>query len=236
MDSSIIFTGLLFQDEVQSAHWRQRGITIYTIMLYFREQIVSWIVVSDCLQHDKMSVAAFTNDVILYIVSRFPEAKEVSIWTDGPASQYKNRYTFAFLVKLNQMYSQLKFQWNFFATAHGKGPNDALGGRAKRHVAQQILTRKHLVKNAEDFAVAMRNTKIKTTVMTDNDIQETCNALGLPELCAATPAVPGINNTHCITQVENAIHHIFWKFRHAGFHVWYKLIIRQGQQLETQLN
>jgi hypothetical protein len=152
-----------------------------------------------------MSVAAFTHDITRYIADKFPEASKVSIWTDGPASQYKNRYTFAFLVKLSQMFPQFEFQWSFFATAHGKGPNDALGGRAKRHVANLILTRKMLVKNAEDFANAMVNTNIKTTLMSEHDIKETCDALGMAELWSNTPAVPGINNTHCISPANNTI-------------------------------
>ena len=188
-----------YQDEVQSAHWHQRSITVYTVMLYFRNETVSWVIVSDSNQHDKQAVAAFTNDIIRFITTKFPEAKNVHIWTDGPASQYKNRYIFTYLVELKLFFQSMNFKWSFFATAHGKGPNDALGGRAKRHVARKVLTRACLVKNAIDFAQALQDTNIRVTLMTHQDITETCEALGLLELWQKAPQIPGINNTHSVT-------------------------------------
>ena len=52
-----------FQDEIQSAHWKQREISTYsvsTVLISYRESLLSKVIVSDCRDHDKKSVAAFT--------------------------------------------------------------------------------------------------------------------------------------------------------------------------------
>ena len=58
--------------------------------------------------------------------------KSVSIRSDGPSSQFKNHYIAASLHALEKQ--GIKILWNFFATSHGKGPVDGIGGSVKRHV------------------------------------------------------------------------------------------------------
>ena len=41
--------------------------------------------------------------------------------------------------------------WSFFATAHGKGPVDGVGGTVKRPVWCRILQEKVVVNSAEEF-------------------------------------------------------------------------------------
>jgi len=53
----------LFQDEIQSVHWKQRQITVYTVMLYHQDKVISRVIVSDCRDHEKQSVDAFTASV-----------------------------------------------------------------------------------------------------------------------------------------------------------------------------
>lgn len=73
--------------EIQSAHWNQAQITLYASVSWFREHVV----VSDHMQHNKTSVVIFTTEVL----AKLPHGvKEVKIWTDGPASQFKNKYVF----------------------------------------------------------------------------------------------------------------------------------------------
>jgi hypothetical protein len=52
---------------------------------------------------------------------------------------------------------QLSFlQWNFFATSHGKGEVDGIGGCAKRAVWQRVKARQATVANAADFDQVLR--------------------------------------------------------------------------------
>lgn len=43
-------------------------------------------------------------------------------------------------------------EWHFFATSHGKGAVDGVGGTVKRCVSAAILSRKVVVNNASSFA------------------------------------------------------------------------------------
>jgi len=44
---------------------------------------------------------------------------EEVIWTDGPSSEFKNRFMAALLKELSGKYNKT-FTWKYFATSHGK--------------------------------------------------------------------------------------------------------------------
>ncbi len=90
----------LYQDEIQAAHWHKRQITVFTIRIKHRKTPLSWIIVTDLNTHDKHTVAAFLFAVITTILSSMPTAKTIRIWTDGPSSQFRNKYVFALAAKL----------------------------------------------------------------------------------------------------------------------------------------
>lgn len=192
-----------FQDEIQSAHWRQRQVTVYTVMIYHRNTTVSRIIVSDCRDHDKRSVAAYTSSVMETIKEDFPTVKNVQIWTDGPSSQYKNKFIFILTSKLANIY-QVKLSWNYFATSHGKGPNDALGGNAKRIAHQRVLSRQIVIKDALSFAKAVNLAKsnIDVRVLSQEDIDNKCTELHADELWTHLSTIPGTINTHCVTAIN----------------------------------
>lgn len=49
-------------------------------------------------------------------------------------------------------------EWNFFATSHGKGENDGVGGNTKNHVSQRVLQQKEVVGDLQQFvAIAQEN-------------------------------------------------------------------------------
>ena len=93
-----------FQDEIQSAHWKQRQITVYTVMINHRDNIISRIIVSDSRDHEKRAVTAYTASVLETIKQDFPTVKNVAFWTDGPSSQFKNKFIFILSAKLANVY------------------------------------------------------------------------------------------------------------------------------------
>jgi len=189
-----------FQDEIQSAHWKQRQITVYTVMIYHRDNTISRIIVSDSRDHEKRAVTAYTASVLETIKQDFPTVKNVAFWTDGPSSQFKNKFIFILSAKLANVY-ELQISWNYFATSHGKGPNDALGGNAKRIAHQKILSRQMVINDALSFAKAVKSakSKIDVKVMSQADIEAKCIKLRVDELWEQLSAVPGTSNTHCVT-------------------------------------
>ena len=62
--------------------------------------------------------------------------KKLYFISDGAASQYENRKNFASLCQLKNKY-KIEGEWHFFATSHGKGPCDAIGGTLKRKPSQR---------------------------------------------------------------------------------------------------
>jgi hypothetical protein len=89
-------------------------------------------------------------DFIIGELKQFlPDLKTITFFGDGAASQFKQRYLFHNLTKMSIEYD-LNLSWSFFATSHGEGVVDALGGLVKRMVWQEIMT-KEQCKTAADF-------------------------------------------------------------------------------------
>jgi len=195
-----------FQDEIQSAHWQQRQVSLYTVMVWHRETVISKVIVSDCRDHDKKAVAAFTSNIFDMIRSVLPAATAVNIWTDGPSSQFKNKYIFSFISKLQDRYT-ISVSWHFFATSHGKGPNDALGGNVKRMAHRQTMSRRLVIADANSFAdaVNMSTDVISVTVMSQEDIDTVVAELKLDELWNTILPMPGIFNTHCVQVINGQV-------------------------------
>ena len=97
--------------------------------------------VSDNLKHDKTVVIIFTDQILSL---KATNAKIVNIWSDGPSSQFKNRFVFKALDFLTGKHCII-INWNFLATSHGKGPVDSVGaGHGKRqriNCASQMIWR-----------------------------------------------------------------------------------------------
>ena len=138
------------QDEAQSFHWTNHQATIHPFIVYFSESSdsgqklnhLSFVVISDCLEHNTIAVHTFQKKLIEFLRSDMCNAtiEKLYYFSDGSSAQYKNRYNFN-----NTTYHEEDFQmtaeWHCFATAHGKGPCDGLGGTVKRLATKASLQR-----------------------------------------------------------------------------------------------
>ena len=167
------------QSEIMSAHWSSEGVTIFTVVVYFRQTETSdldhfsFSVVSDELIHDKKAVYANNSLILQELKMLLPwDITTVHYWSDGAASQFKNRYNF-----MNIAYHERDFDcaadWSFFCTAHGKGPVDGVGGETKRVVWRAILQGKATVTSPREFyEVAKKLTgKIGVLWLSSEDIK-----------------------------------------------------------------
>ena len=90
----------------------------------------------------------------LFLDSTTEAIKEEVIWTDSPSSEFKNRYMMNLLQSLTSKYKH-QFTWKYFATGHGKGVVDGVGGRAKSLVRAEVMSKKSertIVQSSLDFA------------------------------------------------------------------------------------
>lgn len=74
-------------------------------------------------------------------------------WT---SSEFKNKYCVEIIRRLSEKYNK-PFTWKYFATSHGKGVVDGVGGNCKSIVRRQTMSKgadRIIVQNAKDFAEA----------------------------------------------------------------------------------
>jgi hypothetical protein len=128
------------QDAIQSDYFNNRQITLHPFTVYYRDgtelKCLSYCVFSDSTIHDTNTFYAFQSALIRDLKNNkvnmnIEEIKQIFYFSDGCAGQYKNRKNFTNLYHHKADFG-IEAEWNFFATAHGKGPCDAIGGTVKR--------------------------------------------------------------------------------------------------------
>lgn len=184
------------QDEVQSFHWVQPQISLFTVAAWYSGEHHPMIIVSDNLDHTKHTVVAYMDRLLEEIPT---EINEVSVWSDGPSSQFKNRYIAASLKVLQEKHKLQVMRWNYFATSHGKGPVDGTGGAVKRQVRTHVLSRKSQVFNAENFVeVARKVSSVKIIEMSSVDIEERNQKMKVDKVFEIAPIISGITKIHAM--------------------------------------
>ncbi|CAF1310453.1 unnamed protein product [Adineta ricciae] len=108
------------QNEIQSAHWSRRQISLFTVYIWTQSFAQPMIIVSDDISHNKFTVSQCLEHVLKRLKLMIPLLQEVIIFSDGSASQFKQRYLFKNLSFLADKY-KINLSWNFFASNHGKG-------------------------------------------------------------------------------------------------------------------
>ncbi|CAH0391660.1 unnamed protein product [Bemisia tabaci] len=135
----------ILQDEIQGFHWNNDQATIHPFVAYYRHeetlQHISYIIISDCLRHDAVSVHLFLVKLISFLKAQFPNnVKKIYYFSDGAASQYKNRKNYSSLCSHSEEFN-VEAEWHHFATSHGKNACDGVGGTVKRLAARASLQR-----------------------------------------------------------------------------------------------
>lgn len=191
------------QDEIQSAHWNQRQLTLFTTALYHNDIMQSKVFVSDSSVHTKETVVPY----LYKILSSLPDSlKVLKIWSDGPTSQFKNKFIAATIAVLEEKFD-IKIIWNFFATSHGKGCVDGIGATAKTVVRKHIRARDCMVNSASDFVNAFNRTSSKISVeeVTEADFTEINTTLETDKLYENAKNVRDISSAHQIRVIDGKI-------------------------------
>ena len=91
----------------------------------------------------------------------------------------------------------LSIDWNYFATSHGKGPVDGIGGNVKRFAEKIVRQRNFIVSNAQEFHDAVLGLQnIKTFCILKKNIESFIENSGLKILISDAPPIKGVSNTH----------------------------------------
>ena len=137
----------VIQDAAQGFHWNNSQSTIHPFVAYYtdgdQQHELSYVIISDRLYHNTVAVYTFQKCLISYLKRVLPEQlkpKKIVYFSDGAGSQYKNRKNFINLCLHKEDFG-VSAEWHFYATSHGKGACNGLGGTLKRLAARASLQR-----------------------------------------------------------------------------------------------
>ena len=188
-----------YQDAAQSAYWCQKQVTIFTVSIYKKDTKKMAAIVSDNLNHSKESICVYLETLFKkYTVS----GMNIVLWSDGPSSQFKNRFMLQYLQILKQSFQAKSIAWNFFAASHGKGSVDGIGAVLKRFVWLRVKARQNEVRNAIEFFEVAKETKVECILVSEASIEERYSEL--KSQIEAAPIAKGIKLDHYWSVVDVA--------------------------------
>ena len=117
-------------------------VTLHPFVYYYKDegQIChgNFVLISDCNTHDTVAVHLFQRCLINHLQEKFQFVSNIVYFSDGCVGQYKNLKTFLSLC-LHEEDFDTPAEWHFFATSHGKGPSDGIGGTIKHEATKASL-------------------------------------------------------------------------------------------------
>ncbi|KAJ4446138.1 hypothetical protein ANN_12830 [Periplaneta americana] len=184
---------IIHQNEVQSAHWSHDQVTLFTACFWYKDKVKSYVIVSDYMTHDKYAVAQFVNVLVDELKSFAPNVRILNIFSDGAAQHFKQRFTLSLATT-----APVPINWHFFATSHGKGAVDGIGGTVKRNVFDGVRAGRFDPIDARSFSECARDVSGKTTILfiSKNNIENKKKDLDI--LWNGTEKLPDIHKLHCI--------------------------------------
>ena len=200
------------QDAIPGFHWNNDRATVYNIVIYYKENTDvkhrSLVIISDCLTHDSIAVYTFHKILIEYLKSEFSSVKKVLYFSDGAPQQYKN-YKNVINLAFHQNDFDIPAEWNFYATAHGKGPCDGLGAVVKRAALRASLqsTDKHHILTPKDLfdwlstTGRLPNVDFRFSLQADYNY----NKRFLAKRFKISTRIDHLQEKHCLVCIENGV-------------------------------
>ena len=130
------------------------------------------------------------------LVTKNPKIKIANVFSDGASSQFKQRYLFSNLHEWENDFG-FKLVWHFFATSHGKGAVDEIGGTLKRSVWRVVRAGANCPVDAASYAeiATKRNPNTNVVFIPTEDIKS--QAEKKTAHWAAALAIPNTQKLHC---------------------------------------
>ena len=91
---------------------------------------------------------------------------------------------------------RLNLYYNFFATSHGKGAVDGVGGTVKRQVRAEVMTRREVINNAKQYSIVAKkcSDKIDIIYLGKSKIEELIPIF--EDMMKDTKVLPGTRKMH----------------------------------------
>jgi len=134
----------VIQNAAPGFHWNNNQATIFPVVIYYKQNSElthrSLVIISDGNNHDAIAVNVYLKIITDFVKELFLNAAKIYYFSDGAPQQFKNFKNFVNIYYHKQDF-KLDAEWHYFATAHGKGPCDGIGGTVKRIAARVSLQR-----------------------------------------------------------------------------------------------
>ena len=152
------------QDEIESAHWAQRQITLHPIFIVRHAEhsteekpvIIkeSLVIISNHLAHNASAVYLFTNKLLTYLRNNTGQRIDVlHRWSDNCAVQYKCVEAFSHIPLLKKE-NDIRVVYHYTEAGHGKGSSDGLGATTKKKLDRLMLSGQ-IINSAYDAYLAL---------------------------------------------------------------------------------
>lgn len=201
--------GLKYAKEIQSLHFggSRQHVSLHTSVVYICDPLTgviaprSFCTVSQCLNHTTPAIWAHLQPLLRYIKHNNPHVNTIHFMSDGPTSQYRNKFTFFMISKLHEDYCGLEcVTWNYSEAGHGKGAPDGVGGALKTAM-DRVVSHGRDIGNFADFLTALKqcNSNIQIEVIDDAEIQKIESVFP-----SKIPTFKGTSSIHQVLWESNA--------------------------------
>ena len=199
IDFSENFTCKYFK-EIQSVHFGSSHCqaTLHTGVFYVRVgnevKPTSFCTISDSKQHDPCGIWAYLDPVLKMIKQQHPTVSTIHFFSDGPATQYRQKLNFYYFCTQIQSCGFANGTWNFSEAGHGKGAADGVGGALKR-TADKLASLQHDISSPKLLYDALSATKSSILLFyVGTDVVDDATA----SVPLTVPAIPGTMSIHQI--------------------------------------
>lgn len=148
-------------------------------------------------------VSTFLDYIIKDLKQTCPELKSVAFFSDGAASQFEQRFLFESLTYFDDVYG-IESSWSFFATSHGKGSVDGIGGLIKHQVFTACKTGAFIL-YAQSFATEAKKHTTKSKVMYVPATEVEARKENLDARWTDVRTLPNTHSTHCVVPVRKHV-------------------------------
>ena len=194
----------MYQNEVQNALWSRGSVNLFTTASISKAQSKIYLIPTDSKHKVKTQFLYLLNIfmIIFYTLIIVTEMFRKSYGQTNlvPRTKLKNKYTVEILPRLTEKYNK-PFSWKFFATSHGKGILDRVGGNCKSIVPQKTFSKgkaRMIVQNAKEFADPVSRFVLSTKVAHIDQSLAIDEKINSEMLFERTVRVPGITKAHMI--------------------------------------
>ncbi|PZC73688.1 hypothetical protein B5X24_HaOG208959 [Helicoverpa armigera] len=193
-------------EEVQAMHFgaSKTQVTLHTGLLYIKnEKPLCFCTVSPSLKHGPEAIWGHLKPVIDFIKEKLPTVRRIHFWSDGPTTQYRQKYNFFLFCEIMQNEGFHQATWSFFEASHGKGAADGGGGVVKRTLDARVAYGKDIVDAKSVFETLLQSEiSVKTFYVSDQDIEKI--KISNPKIILPIPSTMTIHQV-IVTENKNTV-------------------------------